>query len=73
MSPKDFRTAMEYQYTATIYLENEELAQKTGNDVEELYIWMLTYENSYGCGTHGEIIDSQTQAIVKTFKKSPIE
>ncbi|KTC77085.1 hypothetical protein [Legionella brunensis] len=64
---------MNHHYTAKIYSDCEEMAQKTGNDIEELYVWMLTYDNGGGCGTHGEIIDNITQEIVRKFKKSPIE
>nr|WP_028372230.1 hypothetical protein [Legionella lansingensis] len=64
---------MNHQYTAKVYSEDAEVAQKTGDDLEELYIWMLTYNNGHGCGTHGEVIDNQTQEVVRTFKKSPIE
>ncbi|WED43487.1 hypothetical protein [Legionella cardiaca] len=63
---------MNHHYTAKIYSTDEEIAQKLGNDIEELYLWMLTYDNG-GCGTHGEIIDNITQEIVRKFKKSPIE
>ncbi|KTD16772.1 hypothetical protein [Legionella jordanis] len=66
---------MNHQYTAKIYYEKEEVSQKSGDDIEELYIWMLTYDNGHGscCRTHGEIIDNQTQTVVRKFKKSPIE
>lgn len=68
-----FMTNMNYYYTAKIYSVDEEIAQKSGNDLEELHIWMLTYETGGCCGSHGEIIDNVTQEIVRRFKKSPIE
>jgi hypothetical protein len=66
---------MNHQYTAKIYSEDKEIAQKSGNDVEELYIWMLTSDNGRtpSSGTHGEIIDNHTQIVIRKFKKSPIE
>ncbi|CEK09748.1 hypothetical protein [Legionella hackeliae] len=64
---------MNHHYTAKIYSNNEEIAQKSGDDIDDLYIWMLTYHNGNGCGTHGEIFDNITEEVVRKFKKSPIE
>lgn len=74
VSPECFLgQAMSSQYIAKIYSTDKELAEKDGNDVEELYVWMLTYDIGHGCGAHGEIIEIETQSVVKTFTKSPIE
>ncbi|ASQ46881.1 hypothetical protein [Legionella clemsonensis] len=64
---------MNHHYTAKIYSKDAEIERKSGDDVEELYLWMLTYVNGKGCGTHGEIFDNITEEVVRTFKKSPIE
>lgn len=71
---------MSNMYTATIYAENLTVAQKSGDDIEALYAWMLVYNNgdSYrdtrvNCHFHGEIIDNVTKEIVRKFKKSTIE
>lgn len=61
---------MNHQYTAKIYSTDKEIARKSGDDIEELYIWMLTYENGGCCGSHGEIFDNITEEVVRKFKKA---
>lgn len=65
---------MKYTYTATLYLGNDKVLNNTGDDLEQLYIWMLSLaagENSDD--VHGEIINNQTHELVKQFRKCTIE
>ncbi|MDI9817932.1 MULTISPECIES: hypothetical protein [unclassified Legionella] len=64
---------MKYPYTAKIYSQDEVVAQKSGDDIEHLYLWMLTFANGFSCRIQGEIIDNETKEIVRKFKESPIE
>jgi hypothetical protein len=59
------------RFTATIYIDQGEVAHKTGEDVDELYNWMLiTTEGKFG-NLHGEIVDNKTHKVVRSFRKSP--
>lgn len=64
---------MSEQFTATVYCKEERIATQTGNDLEQLYIWMLTQVNGSFGAVHGEIIDNRTNKTIRTFCKSPIE
>lgn len=64
---------MNEKYTASVYCSEEQIAQKTGNNVDELYTWMLIQVNGHFGDVHGEIIDNTTTKTIKTFKKSAIE
>lgn len=62
---------MAAKYTATIYFDEGEVAHESGNDVDELYNWMLvTTQGKFG-NFNGDIKDNQTQEIVKSFRKAP--
>lgn len=62
---------MAFRYTAKIYFDEEEVAQEMGNDVDELYNWMLTKAQGKFGNFNGEIIDNKTGTVVKGFRKSP--
>jgi len=64
---------MDHQYSAAVYCNEVEIAIKTGNDIEELYIWMLLQVNGTIGDIHGTIIDNKTQEIAKAFRRSPID
>lgn len=64
---------MDNQYLATLYCNEEKIATREGDDVDLLYAWMLSQvEDNFG-NVHGDIIDSSTNKIVKTFQKSYID
>jgi len=64
---------MQYRYSAKLYFNEKEIDHENGNDIEELYTWLLTKaQNKFGDAS-GAIIDNQTQVVVKTFKKAPAE
>ncbi|MDP1603814.1 MAG: hypothetical protein Q8M03_11180 [Legionella sp.] len=64
---------MELKYIATIYSKEEVIVTRTGNDIEQLYIWiMLQLEDCFG-DIRGEIVDCKTDEIVKTVNKSIVE
>lgn len=64
---------MNEQYIATVYCRDEKMAVQWGNDVDQLYAWMLLQVNGSFGDIRGEIIDNQTNKIIRTFRKAPIE
>ena len=59
------------RYTAKIYFDDDEVAEEEGNDVDELYTWMLTKTQGKFGNFNGEITDNETGKVVKSFRKSP--
>lgn len=59
------------KYTAKIYLAKDEIEDSTGDDIDELYAWMLTRAEGQFGNVHGEIIDNKTKKIVRQFRKAP--
>lgn len=64
---------MSERYTATIFLQEEVLAEKQGDDVDSLYLWMLTHEKCASGRVQGKIVDNQTNEIVREFKTRSLE
>ena len=64
---------MKLNYTATIYCEEEIIAFKHGDDVEELYLWMLTQANGKPGGLHGQILEVKTKTVIRQFRKAPLD
>ena len=65
---------MSEPYTAKIYCSTTEIALQSGDDMEKLYLWMLTYADEKNSGEiHGEIIDNKTHQVIRQFKKRSIE
>lgn len=62
---------MAFHYTAKMYFDAGEVAHESGNDVEELYTWMLTKAQGKFGNFHGEIIDNKTGKVVRSFRKAP--
>ncbi|MBX3709019.1 MAG: hypothetical protein KIT56_00045 [Gammaproteobacteria bacterium] len=62
---------MKYRYTAKIYFDEGEVANEQGNDIEELYNWMLIKTQGKFGNFNGEITDNKTHKVVKSFRKSP--
>lgn len=62
---------MKHKYTAKIYLEKDEMMHNLGDDIDELYTWMLTLAEGQFGNVHGEIVDNHTQEIVRKFRKAP--
>jgi hypothetical protein len=60
---------MKNQYTAKIYCDSTEITHQSGNDLEKLHVWMLTYAENITGDLHGEIIDNITHQVIKQFKK----
>lgn len=62
---------MPFRYTATIYFDEGEVAKESGNNVDDLYNWMLLKAQGKFGNLNGEIIDNKTGKVVKRFRKSP--
>jgi len=66
-------SSMKSKYTAKVYLDHSLLCQRDGEDVDELYSWMLI-ETQDKFGNHnGEITDNNTGKVVRCYRKSPVE
>lgn len=60
-------------YTAKMYLDKDEILQNSGDDMDQLYTWMLAQaEDKFG-NIRGEVIDNVTQEVVRQFRKVPPE
>ncbi len=62
---------MSFLYTAKIYFDKGEVAHESGNDMDELYNWMLMKTQGAFGNFHGEIVDNKTKKVVKAFRKAP--
>lgn len=62
---------MGFRYTAKIYVDEVEIDHKEGNDVDELYHWMLVKAQGKFGNLSGDVIDTKTNKAVKSFRKSP--
>lgn len=61
------------RYTAKIYFDDKVVDQQSGDDVDELYNWMLVKAQGKFGNLNGEIIDNKTKKVLKSFVKSPTE
>ncbi len=64
---------MNAKYTASIYCSEEEISTKAGDDIDELYTWMLLQGCENIGDIRGKIIDNTTQEIIRTFCKAAVE
>ncbi|MBA2650554.1 MAG: hypothetical protein H0U75_13370 [Legionella sp.] len=64
---------MNLDYTATIFYEEEILAYKQGDNVEELYLWMLTHAHGHPGSIRGEIMELKSSTVIRKFRKSSTE
>jgi hypothetical protein len=60
---------MQHKYDAKIYFGEKIVLYTTGDDIEQLYVWMLSNSDKHMGFIHGEIIDNQSHEVVKKFKK----
>lgn len=62
---------MAFHYTAKIFINNDEIAHESGDDIDALYTWMLLKAEGKFGDFHGQIIDNKTHKVVKQFRKAP--
>lgn len=62
---------MSFRYIAKIYVDDSEVEHESGDNIDELYNWMLMKTQGKFGNLHGEIIDNKTGKIVKSFRKAP--
>lgn len=62
---------MGLRYTAKIYMDDEVLMEESGEDLDELYNWMMLKAHGKFGNISGEIIDNQSKKVVRSFRKSP--
>ncbi len=58
------------KFTAKVYCNEEMIASKTGDDIDDLFAWMIGHEAGNFGDVHGQIIDNNTLEVVKVFRKS---
>ncbi|RAP38557.1 hypothetical protein B1207_01350 [Legionella quinlivanii] len=56
-------------YTAKIYVGAQEVQNNTSDDLEQLFIWMLTQVQGKTGDYHGHIINNSTNEIIRNFRK----
>jgi hypothetical protein len=62
---------MKFHYTAKFYIDKQEIAHESGDDLDQLYDWMIIKAQGQFGDLHGEVIDNKTGKVVKAFRKSP--
>lgn len=62
---------MDFTYTAKIYFDDDEVAHESGDDIDELYNWMLMKAEGKFGNFNGEIVNNKTGKVVKSFRRSP--
>lgn len=55
-------------YTATIYFDEFEIIKHSGNDLESLFVWMLTQAQGKFGNLSGKITNNRTKIIEKEFR-----
>lgn len=62
---------MPFRYSAIIYFDDDEVAKESGDNIDDLYNWMLIKTQGKFGNFHGEIVDSKTNKVIKSFRKAP--
>ncbi|PJD91547.1 MAG: hypothetical protein CK426_00390 [Legionella sp.] len=60
-----------FNYTAKIYFDTCEIKTRSGNQLNELYVWMLAQVQGKFGNLHGQIINNKTHLIEKEFRSCP--
>lgn len=58
------------KFTAKLYCGKQEIDSHFGNDVDALYIWMLTQVQGKFGDFSGSIVDNKTDEVVRSFRSS---
>ncbi|CEK09648.1 hypothetical protein [Legionella hackeliae] len=61
-----------FTYTATVYFGSHGFSQKSGNNLDGLFIWMLNQGDQHFGAFSGQIINNLDKVIEKKFKKNAI-
>ena len=64
---------MKHQYTAKMYLDDDEVIENSGDDLEQLSVWMDEQAESAFSTIKGEILDNKTHEVIKRFEFNPPE
>lgn len=56
-------------YTAKLYEAEQEIQRKSGDNLDELYVWMLAQAHGKPGNFSGDVINNQTEEVVRHFKK----
>lgn len=59
---------MKHKYTAKVYVSDDEIIETSGDNVEELILWMNSQAEASFSEIKGDIIDNKTHQIVKSVQ-----
>ncbi|WP_133138075.1 hypothetical protein [Legionella rowbothamii] len=57
-----------FTYTAKIYFDDFEITKRSGNDLESLFIWMLTQAQGKLGNLSGKVINNKSHLVEKEFQ-----
>lgn len=60
-------------YTAQVFLGDRLMAEKEGDDIDKLFVWMITQAKNDAGRYHGSIINNETQDVIRTFRTNSVE
>ena len=64
---------MALRYIAKIYCGKEVIAEQDGDDVDDLYTWMMVKSADKFGNMSGDVIDNKTGKPVRSFRKDPTD
>ncbi|WED43726.1 hypothetical protein [Legionella cardiaca] len=62
-----------FSYTAKLYIDKKTIEERSGNNLEELYIWMMAKAHNQTSHYRGSIINNSTQKIIRNFQTCSLE
>lgn len=64
---------MNPMYTAKVYLEDDQMIEHSGDNIEELTAWINSQAETSFTDVKGEIFDNKLHKVIKTIQYSPPE
>lgn len=61
---------MKYKYTAKILLGDKVIMSDSGDDLDQLFVWLVTEATEHKEFVNGVIYDNSNHKIIKRFHKS---
>lgn len=59
---------MKHKYTAKVYISDDEIVETSGDNVEELILWMNSQAEASFNDITGDIVDNKTHQIIKSVQ-----
>ncbi|HCJ1069205.1 MULTISPECIES: hypothetical protein [Legionella] len=57
-----------FTYTAQLYFDNIKINNRSGNDLDSLFVWMLTQAQGKLGNLNGKITNNKTHFLEKEFR-----